>query len=94
MFVKPADFRWLKGEDQVVTYNLPGAKRFGNSFCRTCGSAMPRHIKATDVILIPAGSLDSDPGIRPEYHIFVGSKAPWHQITDRLPQHHEYPPEK
>ena len=38
------------------------------------------------------GSLDGDPGIRPAYHIFAGSKAPWHEITDSLPQHQEYPP--
>lgn len=94
MFVQPADFRWLKGEDQVVTYKLPGAQRFGNAFCRTCGSPMPRMIEALGVVLIAAGTLDTDPGIRPGYHIFVGSKAPWHQITDDLPQHHEYPPEK
>ena len=24
---------------------------------------------------------------------FVGSKAPWHDITDELPQFNEYPPE-
>jgi hypothetical protein len=26
------------------------------------------------------------------YHIFVGSKAPWHEITDALPQYPEFPP--
>jgi len=30
--------------------------------------------------------LDDDPGVRPESHIFVGSKAPWYDITDDLPQ--------
>ena len=33
-----------------------------------------------------------DPGIRPMFHIFVGSKAPWHEITDSLPQYAELPP--
>ena len=26
------------------------------------------------------------PSQRPGFHIFVGSKAPWHEITDELPQ--------
>jgi hypothetical protein len=26
------------------------------------------------------------PAIRPTEHIFVGSKAPWFEITDDLPQ--------
>jgi hypothetical protein len=92
MFVKPADFRWLRGVEQVVTYRLPSAQRFGNAFCGVCGSPVPREIPALDVMLIPAGVIDDDPGVRASYHIFVGSKAPWHEITDALPQFAEYPP--
>ena len=36
------------------------------------------------------GSLVDDPIIRPTEHIFVGSKAPWFEITDSLPQSEEY----
>jgi hypothetical protein len=32
------------------------------------------------------GVLDDDPMNRPICHVFVGSKAPWHEITDALPQ--------
>ena len=35
------------------------------------------------------GVLDDDPGVRPAMHIFVGSKAPWLEIADGLPQHAE-----
>jgi len=38
------------------------------------------------------GSLDDDPGIRPQEHIFVGSKSPWDVFADDLPQHVEWPP--
>jgi len=31
------------------------------------------------------------PSASPSAHIFVGSKAPWHVITDNLPQHPEFP---
>jgi len=37
------------------------------------------------------GTLDDDPGVKPEFHVFVGSKAPWHDITDDLPQWDEKP---
>jgi hypothetical protein len=33
------------------------------------------------------GSLVDPPSIRPTEHIYVGSKAPWYEITDGLPQH-------
>jgi hypothetical protein len=92
LYVRPAEFRWLRGEDQLVDYRLPSAERFGNAFCRTCGSPMPRHVPARDFFVVPAGALDGDPGVRPSYHIFAGSRAPWHEITDALPQWAEYPP--
>ncbi len=33
-----------------------------------------------------------DPGVCPRSHIFVGSKASWHEIVDDLPQFEEWPP--
>jgi hypothetical protein len=35
---------------------------------------------------IPAGSLDDDPGLRPDKHIYVEVRAPWFRIADALPQ--------
>jgi hypothetical protein len=39
------------------------------------------------MVVVPAGSLDVDPGIRPGGHIFTGSRAPWFAVTDRLAQY-------
>ena len=52
----------------------------------------PRAVPTRDVVLIPAGALDDDPKLRTNYHIYVGSKAPWHEITDDLPQYPEGSP--
>jgi hypothetical protein len=41
--------------------------------------------------VIPAGGLDHDPGLRPQMHIFVGSKAPWFEIADDLPRYDAAP---
>ena len=38
--VLPAAFRWLRGEGNVVRYDLPTARSFATSFCRTCGSPL------------------------------------------------------
>jgi hypothetical protein len=38
------------------------------------------------------GTVDGDPGARPGEHIFVGSKAPWYEIVDALPQFEGWPP--
>jgi hypothetical protein len=92
IYVYPADFRWVRGTDSLVHYRLPSAQRFGNTFCKICGSPMPRAVAQRNFIVVPAGALDADPGIRATYHIFVASKAPWHEIADDLPRYAEYPP--
>jgi hypothetical protein len=33
------------------------------------------------------GAFDDDPGIRPQFHTFVDDRAPWDEITDKLPQY-------
>ena len=35
---------------------------------------------------VPAGLLDSDPGVRVAGHIFVGSMAPWDEIAGEAPR--------
>ena len=84
-------FRWLSGQDLLTVYETsPGS---GWAFCRVCGSSLgvPSLGQLSDIAL---GPLDSDPGVRPVEHIFVGSKADWFQITDTLPQHDQRPPAK
>ncbi|MGH8134737.1 MAG: GFA family protein [Steroidobacteraceae bacterium] len=82
---------WLRGENEVKHYSLPGAKHFGQDFCGNCGSPVPRVNAATGRVVVPCGSLDTDPGARPLGHIFATSRAPWFEITDTLPQWEAYP---
>jgi hypothetical protein len=90
-FVKTDEFRWTRGQSDVIDYKVPDARFFGVAFCARCGSDVPR-ASARGFFVIPAGSLDTDPGIRPQAHIYVGSKAPWYEITDEIPQFAEMSP--
>ncbi len=65
---------------------MPGAKRFGQDFCRRCGSPVARVVASTGYVVVPCGSLDDPPGKSPRGNIFTGSKAPWYEITDGRPQ--------
>ena len=62
----------------VKRYPHPGAQRFAVWFCSECGTRMPHKVKTTDNMLIPAGVLDADPGMRPENSIFWKSKSAWY----------------
>jgi hypothetical protein len=94
LFVPFARFRWLRGESQIDSYKVPEAERFTQAFCRDCGSPVPRvnPQSTTGMAVVPAGSLEDDPGVREGAHIFVKSKAPWYAIHDALPQYSEYRP--
>jgi len=99
--VRRSDFRCQQGEELLTYYEAtPGYRR---GFCRVCGSPIlnraephsrlaQNHPQALAEFGIALGTFDDDPGVRPESHIFVGSKAPWFEITDDLPQYAEYPP--
>lgn len=86
-----AAFRWLAGEDAIAQHR--SSEQGVRSFCKHCGSVAPQLMPDPGIVILPAGNLEGDPGIRPQGHIFVGSKAPWYAITDSLPQHDAYPPE-
>jgi len=87
VIAREAALRWLRGEERVVSYKVPDAKFFANCFCSACGSKVPRVDPSRGLAIVPAGGLDHDPGARPQMHIFVGSKASWHEIGDSLPRH-------
>lgn len=85
------DFRFTQGEEHVATYASSAAAT--RSFCRECGGRfLFDWARSADYLWLAAGGLDDDPGIRPSFHIFAGSKANWFQIEDTLPQYDGYPP--
>jgi hypothetical protein len=92
LFVQPGALNWLQGEAQVRSFKVPEAERFTNSFCGTCGSRLPRQPKDSDIVLIPAGSLDEEPPLRPQARIFYASRANWSCADDGLPVYPEYAP--
>ena len=59
-------------------------------FCGLCGSVLYSVVREGAIAHVLMGCLIDTPTIRPSLHIFVGSKAPWYEITDDLPQHQEF----
>lgn len=90
LFLQPGTLAWLSGEDRIRSYKVPEAKRFTNQFCATCGSRLPRQAAGTDVVMIPAGSLDDESPIAPQARIFGGSRASWSCAGDAVPAYAEY----
>ena len=90
VFVSSDQFHWIAGETEVVNYKMPEARVKGTAFCRHCGSLVARERDAGSM-QIPAGSLDSDPGMRPIANIFTDSRAPWITLDESIACFSEYP---
>ena len=92
IIMAPASLKWLTGEDQVESYKVPDAKFFVNSFCRACGARVPRYSQEHNLAVIPAGSLDVDPGVEPSARIFKAAGTSWSCDSRNLPEFEKYPP--
>jgi hypothetical protein len=85
--VSPDSFTWTQGADNLTSHeSAPG---WGLCFCRTCGTTLCG-TRAGTVHGITLGSVDGDPGVQIDMHIFVGSKAPWDHIGGNAPQYEEF----
>ena len=76
LFSSNAKVTWLSGESSVKTYRVPGT-RHEKCFCAECGSALPRVQMNGALVVVPAGSVDSEITIKPNAHICVDSRASW-----------------
>lgn len=75
-------FRLLAGEELLRVHEpAPDAAR--KVFCTNCGSSLfGAFWPDGDEVSIRLGALDGDPEIRPQYHSFVASRAPWDELPD------------
>jgi len=77
----------IDGADTLLVWGEDDAN---HTRCAICGSLLYSVVRDGAYVHVAMGSLADDPTIRPTEHIFVGSKAPWFEITDDLPQAEKY----
>lgn len=78
-----------KGSDCLSLYGDKEAVH--DAHCCNCGSLLYSVVRDGAYVHIAMGTLLDAPSITPSAHIFVASKASWHEITDDLPQHSGFP---
>jgi hypothetical protein len=77
-----------QGADALLRY---GSDETHDVHCRRCGSLLYSVVREGAFVHVTLGTLTDTPRIRPTAHIFAGSKAPWFEITDALPQYVAFP---
>lgn len=89
-FLAEGSFRW-RGEPSALS-RYASADGWQIGFCGTCGTTLCG-IKDDAVRGVTLGTIDGDPGIELERHIYVDSRAPWDHIGGDAPRFPEGPPE-
>ena len=85
--VSRGQFRYISGEGDVSRYD--SSDHHERVFCSTCGSNIMVVLeKEPDVYYLSMSAIDGNPPRPKGYHIYVGSKAPWHEISDDLEKFH------
>lgn len=85
IIVASEDFALVSGRESLSAFESSPSK--WRHFCSACGSPIYSQAEATrQVVSVRCGTLDVDPSLRPQFHTYVASKAPWCEIRDDLPQ--------
>ena len=85
-----AGFRYTAGEDDLKMFeSSPSHERV---FCGNCGSnIMVALAEEPNDFYVSMSAIEGNPKRPTGYHIYVGSKAPWHEINDDLAQYETDP---
>jgi hypothetical protein len=79
--IQPGSLRILAGADLVTAWTPP--EGFSKCFCSACGGALwSRDPRDPEVLSVRLGTVEGDPGIRPQWRQFVAFAAPWEPIPD------------
>jgi hypothetical protein len=77
-----------RGADRLMIVGDPANN---HTRCGACGSLLFSVVQDGARVHVALGSLRDVPSLLPQNHMFVGSKAPWYEIRDDLPQFDRYP---
>ncbi|MBB4842955.1 hypothetical protein HNP55_001470 [Paucibacter oligotrophus] len=88
--IADTQFKLTQGTELIQRYAASPQRL--KCFCGQCGSPLfIQRLNRPETLVLHLGSLDQDPGGRPERHVFCDSKAAWHEIAGGLPQYRIYP---
>lgn len=78
IFTSADRLEWLSGEALIKRYTPAEEDVISKCFCTHCGSLVPYTSLKSGKLIIPAGSLYSDPGIAPDDNIYWRDRAVWY----------------
>jgi len=86
ILTKPVNVLWVSGIEKVKRFDYPGTRTFTKVFCTECGSGLPYLNEKGSALVIPAGSLNDEPVLKPTNNIFWDDRAQWYEAGIEAPQ--------
>jgi ADP-ribosyl-[dinitrogen reductase] hydrolase len=68
-------FRWTRGQDRLSSFESSPGKL--HHFCSVCGSHLMAQRLAQPHVIVRVATLDDDPGMLPQAHIWTSHDVPW-----------------
>jgi hypothetical protein len=73
--VRSKDFVWISGEELISRYEAAPSEF--RTFCGVCGANLVTEFRTKpEVYGFALGTLDTDPGVKPQCHVFVSDGLP------------------
>ena len=83
--------RWRQGKEQVALYQPEAPYKYGRCFCRICGTSLGEILSDAESFPIAANAIDTDLGLKNQFHEFVSDKPGWYDISDEAAQSKDHP---
>ncbi len=80
LFTAVDNITWLTGTALIRRYDLDD-RAITSCFCQACGSPLPYLSGTGKALVVPAGSLDGQPNIAVDDHIFWAERACWYDAA-------------
>lgn len=90
-FVKHQDLTWVQGKENITLYKPGAPYKFERSFCKTCGTSLGEILADEENLVIAANTLDTECGLKNQFHEFVAEKPAWYVIGDDAKQFEAHP---
>lgn len=90
LFSKTAKLSWLSGSEKVKVYRHASTLHV-KSFCSECGSSLPSSQMEGQLLVVPAGSLDTKLEVVPNAHIYTEHRAAWDDNLESVRKFGELP---
>ncbi len=91
IFTSKDSIEWLAGAELVKRFDPDEPGVISKAFCTHCGSLVPYVSSRSGKLIIPAGGLSDDPGIKPQDNIFWKDRADWYDTVAGAPRFDGFP---